>query len=283
MRACDDLGTADIYFGDWILTRQYPRPAPIIAEDAEELLFLLRLFRPGELAFVRLCVNYPSTKLTQHPYRVISPLLSNSSPEYRLDTVDIDKWLQFSKGLQEAESWRSAWVRASKRFFLYGSSVEFHPDAEELDRIVNYMMALEAVLVPEKDFVSARLKQRALALVKWDSDEDEVAAKKALSRLYSVRSTIAHGGRVEDKSILQFLGAQRVYFESLVRQVLQQAILQLPATDESREPALNKLFAVTDKKRADDVSERFQALKDQGIREALLTELQSFEERSRSD
>jgi hypothetical protein len=281
-RARNDLGAADIYFGDWVLTRQYQRPGCAIAEDAEDLLFLLRLFRPGELAFVRLCMNYPSTRLPQHPYRVISPLVGNSSPDYRLDTEDIDAWLQFRKNIQEATSWSSAWVRVCKKFFLYGTSVEFNLDADELDRIVNYMMALEAALVPEKDFVSARLKERALRLVQWDSDEDKAVAKKALSELYSVRSTIAHGSRVGDKS-LRFLREQRVYFESLVRRILQQAILRLPATDGLRKSALDELFVVTEQKRAGDILEKFRAVSSRDVREALLFKLQSLDERSRGD
>ncbi len=283
LKARHDLDTSDICFGDWVLTRQYQRPERAIAEDAEELLFLLRLFRPGELSFGRLCINCSSTRRTQYPYRFISPLVGNSSPEYHLDTEDIDAWLQFRDNMRGAESWSSPWVRTCKKFFLYGTSVEFSVNTEELDRVVNYMIALEAALVPERDFVSARLKQRALALVEWEAGEEQATAKKALSELYSIRSTIAHGSTVGDKSI-QFLKEQGDYFESLVRHILQRAILRLPATDESRESALNELFAVTDQKRADDMVERFRVIKDREVRKRILSNLQQsrqFRGRSR--
>lgn len=270
-----NLGTEEVYCGNWVITRQYQRPGHAIAEDAEEILFLLRLFRPGELKFVRLRINDASTMLTQCPYRVISPIVGNSSPHYRLDAEDVDEWLQFRKDIKEAQSWSSAWVRVCKKFFLYGTSVEFNVDADELDRVVNYMMAIEAALVPEKDFVSARLKQRALALVQWHSADDEDKAKKALAELYSVRSSIAHGSRVGDGSI-RFLRDQRDYFESLVRRILREAILQLPAEDHSRKSILDDLFAVTDEKRADDVFQKFRAIKSGDVRDTLITKLRTL-------
>ena len=270
-----NLQCPEIYFGDWILTREYACPDSDIGEDAETLLFLLRLFRPGELCFARLAVSDTSGRLTQYPYRVISPLNSNALLKYRFEERDLDAWVEFRRRIVGADSWSSPWARTCRKFFLYGTSIEFNPNKHELDRLVNYGMALEAALVPEKDFVSARLRHRALALLDWESEEAKMNAKKMLNELYDTRSAIAHGGFVGEKTV-QFLQANRIAVESLVHRVLYTSMVRLPAEDAGRKVVLNGLYSVSDDKRADDLVEKFKAIKDLGIRSDALRKLQAI-------
>jgi hypothetical protein len=111
----------------------------------------------------------------------------------------------------------------ARRYFLYGGAKEFNCYAErqsgieinEIDRIVDYMIALEAALVPEKDFVGRRLRERATCLLCKDPGDAE-ATKKLLRELYDVRSTIAHGSPLSDEK-RDFLQRGRGDFENVVR------------------------------------------------------------------
>jgi len=50
-----------------------------LPNEAEDLLLLFRLFRPGDLAFVSLSMQKPDSQPSiQYPYRVISNLVSGS-------------------------------------------------------------------------------------------------------------------------------------------------------------------------------------------------------------
>jgi len=45
--------------------------------------------------------------------------------------------------------------------------MEYNPKHNEVDRIVDYMTALEAILVPERDgIIGRRLRERAVSLLK---------------------------------------------------------------------------------------------------------------------
>ncbi|MGH9343374.1 MAG: hypothetical protein ACRD19_06410, partial [Terriglobia bacterium] len=254
--ARENLQTEQIFFDDWVLTKKYGGDAPAIAEDAEILLFLLRLFKPSELCFARLGTKSASGGLIQFPYRVISPLNSHGIRHYKLKREEIATWEDFRQELLQAPGWNSPWAQMCRRFFLYGTSIEFNPKFRDLDRILDYMVALEAALVAENDFVSARLKQRALALLRAESNLSESSAKEILNKLYSVRSTVAHGDTISDNTV-QYLEQNRVSLESIVRQVLRLAILKIPADNDARRAALDKLFAIADEKRADNIVQQF--------------------------
>jgi hypothetical protein len=86
----------------------------------------------------------------------------------------------------------STWFSVAKRYFLYGGAKEFNPYIGELDRIVDYAIALEAVLMFEHDFINRLIKRRAGALLKLSAEQSE-RASRLLRDFYGYRSTIAHG------------------------------------------------------------------------------------------
>jgi hypothetical protein len=230
-------------FDEFLIEREYEviPPAPqaysgfgALPSDAEDLLLLLRLFRPGDLAFVSLSVQEPGSQPSiQYPYRVISNLVpAFSTRPFVLNQSDITAWEEFAASLRAAPSWKSRWFEVSRRYFLYGGSTEFNANfPTEVDRVMDYTTALESALVPEMDFVSRRLRERALKMLGLSGEVAE-KAKKLLKEFYSIRSTLVHGSRLssDQLSLLQSR-ARWLEFERLVRHLIVAALRNIPPGD----------------------------------------------------
>lgn len=258
---------------DWIYERSYtsppsaPGPAPSgfggIPEDVEDTLLLFRLFKSGDLSFVQVKIRDPNGKISrQCPYRVVSDI--STTMHYRLDQEECAKWDIFASELKNAQSWTAAWFQIARRFFLYGGAKEFNcykePQAgieiNEVDRIVDYMIALEATLVPEKDFVGRRLRERAVRLLCKDEE-----AKRLLRDFYDIRSTIAHGSFLSDKQ-RQLITNKRKEFECTVRKVLVEALQKVPKDEKDRKRMLEGLWVPSDADRAKKLFEDFGTIQD---------------------
>ena len=151
-----------VNFGDWVYEKSYTSLPPVrgaapsgfggIPEDTEDSLLLLRLFKGGDISFAQIAVRDQTGGLSsQYSHRVISDLAFTTFP-YRLSQVECPKWGVFAHGLRRSPAWRSSWFAVARRNFLYGGAKEFNCYTErqtgieinEVDRIVDYMIALEA-------------------------------------------------------------------------------------------------------------------------------------------
>ncbi len=90
-------------------------------------------------------------------------------------------------------------VRGGVRFFLSGGAKPFNPVRDDVDRVVDYATALEAALVPEKDYNVRRISRRAAALIAADGAVQAELVVKFIKRLYEIRSRIVHGSGLGDK------------------------------------------------------------------------------------
>jgi hypothetical protein len=255
-------------YGDCLLERPYPE-IPLkqnsfsgvgAIEDApEELLLLLRLFRPGDLVFVGIAVEKVSPNGEVRPlalrrYRVISGIGGDSTRQFVLRVADVEAWELFASTLRSSPSWTATWFQVARRCFLCGSSNEFNPNFQsEVDRVADYIAALEAALVPETDFVSRRLRERTIHLL--GSESDPSSLRKMLTDMYSIRSTLVHGSPLSQNqmSVLQ----DRAYwckFEELVRELLVTAVAKVPPAETKRRSYLTSLYDVGDEVRANKIS-----------------------------
>jgi hypothetical protein len=184
--------------------------------------------------------------------------------------------------------WYSQWFKIARAYFLYGGSKEFNirllprdahgspvPYANglpEIDRVLDYFVALEATLVPERDvYIGRRLRKRASALLNLDPERSR-EAERILTDCYDVRSTIAHG-RVVDTQKLASLQTRMPQFEGLVRKILRAALCRLPFGDEERKQQLAEWADVTDEDRVDEMLKIARSISDESRRERLLGEL----------
>lgn len=240
-----------IYGTEWLYERSYQDSEVSrgaygfgrIPSDLEDTLLLLRLFRPGDVIFTRHSIREPDGRLSvQFPQRITADITTSSF--YRFNQADCDSWQNFASKLTGRESWRSQWFTTGRRFFLYGGAKEFNPEWNEADRVVDYMVALEASLVPERGFgIGQRLRKRAISLLGL-SGEAARDTSRTLSDFYGVRSTLVHGSPLseEQNNSLKQMGK----FEVLVRRILSTALQQLPPEEDSRKQRLAGWYDVPD-------------------------------------
>jgi hypothetical protein len=276
------LSSQDVFREDWLLEKTYaqlpdcPGPAPSglggIPNDIEDILFLLRLFNVGDVAFVKQAVIKPNGEiLTQFPYRMMNSLNSHSLLTTELSDNDSRRWFGFADILRRSQSWGAEWFLVARRFFLYGGAKAFNPTWDEVDRIVDYATAIEAVLVPEIDFSRFRCASRAAVLCTSDPDDQKTIAT-LVKKLYDIRSSIVHGSVVSEES-RTWLKDNSVEVERRVRQVLVAAVKQSPADEADRIAFLRTLADVDDVKRGDYAVQMFQQIKTEEVRNSTAAQI----------
>jgi len=284
-------------FGECLIEREYDviPPAPhaysgfgALPNEAEDLLLLFRLFRPGDLAFVSLSMQKPDSQPSiQYPYRVISNLVSGSSTRpFVFNQPDVAVWESFASSLKPSPSWNSPWFKVARRWFVYGGAKEFNPYIEsgvrgdfdgEVDRVADYVAALEAILLPENDlFIQRRLRERAVRLLGL-TDENASSTKKLLTRFYGIRSTLVHGSPLSNDDLSHLRDSQRwLEFEQIVRDLLVAALRNVPAEESARASYLAEVYEPSDAERAEDFAKNFRTIKDPLVRLDLINKLREL-------
>jgi len=260
---------------DWFYERNYNGDDELLEKipfDVEDTLFFLRLFKPGDLVFQNLCIEIDNSDLlSQLPYRIMANI--HTTQMYQLESEECIAFDNFANKMRSQKNLTSSWFRAARRFFLYGGGKEFNTFHDEVDRIIDYVTALEALLVPEKDFIGRRLRERAVSLLN-NSDADPEDTKELLKGFYNVRSAIVHGSNIAKfkDGILK----RNSDFESIVRKIIIQALITLPENDRDREVYLKNLFDVSDQHRSEQVFSDFCSVKDHPERKRLLNRISEY-------
>lgn len=245
---------------DWIYFKGYENDESRekIPFDVEDTLLLFRLFKPGDLVFLQPCIENAEGEFSrQLPYPVMADVLSSHKYEFQLEECnDFDV---FSSKIKSLKNWTSVWFKTARRFFLYGGGKEYRPMHHEVDRIVDYITALETVLVPERDgFIGSRLRERAVSLLRHRNIERD-DTKRLLRDFYDVRSSIVHGSDISpfETGILK----RNIDLETVVRKIIVEALKALPENDNDRVAYLKQLFDVSDQDRSDKVFSDFCSIK----------------------
>ncbi|MFH0783056.1 MAG: hypothetical protein V2B20_14060 [Pseudomonadota bacterium] len=260
-------------YGDWIYERSYygisddqRKSIPI---DTEEILLLLRLYSIGDLVFLQLCIQKPDGRLQhQLPYRIMSHFPPTHI--FEMESEECPLFDEFAVDLLSQKNWSSTWFQITRRFFLLGGSTEFNPRLLYFDRVVDYMISLEAALVPERDFVGSRLRVRTAALL-TALDMDGVDTKQIMKIFYNIRSTVAHGA--DTTPLIDAALKNADAFEKIVRMTIVEALRKTPEDSAFRETFLKELYEVPASKRADEIYKGFCGIKDQNAKEQCFARL----------
>lgn len=270
--------------GECLIEREYESIPPLardyvglgaISEEPEDLLSSLRLYRPGDLAFIGVSIDKAGhDPAVLYPYRVISNLVTESTRQFTFRREDVKPWEALDRTLRSSPSWRARWFKVARRAFLYGSSDEFNPNHEGMhDRVSYFFAALEASLAPKSDLILRCLKARAIALLELKGDKATMT-KRLLNDFYGIRSTLVHGSPLSPEKISLLQDRDRWWeFEQLVRNLLVAAVKKIPPDDEPRRAYLSGLYEPDDAARADEVIRNFKAIKDDSVRRGLINTL----------
>ena len=256
--------------GEWLLRKEYvsTAAASTIARDMEDLLLLLRLYRPGDLTFVEMQTDASLSAF-------IAPHVGSClSRPYVLKKAECTAWEEFAAPLIAGPRWKSTWFSACRRFFLNGGNKEFDArDETRVDRVIDYIAALEAALVHESDFLSRRLRDRTQLLLDLRGNADP-GSKKCMKDVYDIRSTLIHGNRLRDDQSAYLRDEKKWWrFEELVREVIVETLRRVPADDLGRRVYLTALFDPADTDKAEQFRRNFKSIKDENVRRALLEAL----------
>lgn len=245
-------------YEDYVYEREYlddddQDKAPYDIEDA---LLMMRLFKTGDLFFVNPCIETSDDRLlSQMPYPVM--VYTHTKNRYKFESDDCLAFNNFASEISSGSNWSSSWFKTARRFFLYGGGKEYNPRHDSVDRIVDYITVLETILVPEKDFIGRRLRERAAGLLeKLDNVSD---VRNLLKKFYAVRSTVVHGGDISPfkDGILN----RNLDFENVVRKIILEALRVFPTGDD-RKVFLKQLSDICDQTRGEKVFSDFCAIKD---------------------
>lgn len=274
-------------YGDCLIERDYQVIPPLARDSSglgriilapEEILLLLRLFRPGDLVFAAVKIEKlqegETLQLSLKPYRVISSIGGDSTRPFVLHRSEVTKWETFAAELRSSPAWTATWFQVARHCFLYGSSDEFNPNfSSEVNRVTDYIAALEAALVPETDFVSRRLRERAVRLLGLEGSESK-PQERLLNEMYSIRSTLVHGNplSVGQLSLVQDR-EQWWQFEEIVRKPLVAALKNVPFDEIPRNSYLASLYDIDDEARVMRIRNEFRAIKDPQVKQSLLKSL----------
>lgn len=274
------FSSIDVNQDDWLFEKSYsklplgPPGSPVggIPDDVEDVLLLLRLFKAGDISFIKQAIIPPNgNALVQFPYRAMNDLNSYSLCRFKVGPEECKAWRAFADQIRQSQSWKSDWFATARRFFLSGGAKQFNPKWDDVDRIVDYATALEATLVPEKDYSTRRISRRAGALLAQDLSE-KVLVGNFIKRLYEIRSRIVHGSTLSDET-REWLFKNWQQTEIRMRQILVAAVTKLPPRDEDRRKALSGLYDLTDEDRGDFVLQKFKEIKSSDVRNLTAAKL----------
>lgn len=251
--------TAWPLYEDYVYERTYSddeeqEKAPF---DIEDTLLLMRLFKTGDLFFVNPCIEISDGGLLcQMPYPVM--VYTHTINRYKIESEECLNFNSFVSKILSLPNWSASWFKTARRFFLYGGGKEYNPRHDSVDRIVDYITALEAILVPEKDFVGRRLRERAAVLLEKHNDIADM--RGLIKSFYGVRSAVVHGGDIS--SFKSDILKRNMDFETIVRKIIVEALTVFPVGDD-RGIFLKQLFDICDQTRSEKVFSDFCAIKDE--------------------
>lgn len=251
-----------------------PPGSPVggIPNDIEDILLLFRLYKAGDISFVKQAIIQPSGKTSvQFPYRAMNDLNSYSPLRFELGSEECESWTTFATAIRASQSWDSEWFSVSRRFFLYGGAKEFNPKWDDVDRILDYVTALEAAVVPEMDFARRRISRRSAMLISSDPPEQSGIAT-LVKQLYDIRSSVVHGSKLSHEK-RDWLIDNCGQVELRVRQVLTAAIQNVPAEEADRRTILAALYDPADEDRGEFALQKFQEIKTPKVRKAIAAKI----------
>ncbi len=282
----------DIMQDDWIYKRTYDRlptgpPTAVaglgaIPQDTEDALFLLRLFKVGDISFSKHVIVRPDGRtFRQYPYRMINDMNAQSAIETNLTTDECESVVEFSNGLRASECWKAPWFQVARRFFMYGGGKEYLPQWDDCDRVVDYATAIEATLVPEQDFLTDRTANRVARIV-TDDATIQSGIVTLFKTFYGIRSTMVHGDPL-DKGQQDWLIENALAIELRVRQTVVNGVQKIPADEKGRKVFLAALYDVADTKRGEETLRHFAKIQTDDIKRDTLKRISDRMQRKPAD
>jgi hypothetical protein len=192
----------EIYRTPFVIEMEHtiPRGGPYSLEEPVRafgrVISGLRLFKPGALglgAIHQRTVQWqPDVGGTLSSSIYETPFFG---PTYELTKAEADEFLEFYNQLvRKRPSIKGSLELAIRRFDLA------YERAYPADKLIDMMIAFEALFLPERDELALRLSLRVANLLRDEEDRQEIFKK--MKRAYKLRSHIVHGTEIDNKELV---------------------------------------------------------------------------------
>lgn len=186
-----------------------------IIQSVDQLLLILRLFKSGDVMFCdHMIEDLVSKERALSLYTLGKPSFFN----YDFGQDEITNFNDFRKLITNKPGFNNPFYRFALDHFMTGVNKGFRYKIKELERIVDYITALESMFLIDNEpyFLRSTLGRRVSRLL----EDDETA--KIIKSLYDERSNIVHGGNIglsAEKEIrkLERIRSLMPSFEDIIR------------------------------------------------------------------
>lgn len=199
MRKEDDSGFDEIY------------------RSMDELLLVFRLYKVGDIMFDHFSIKDLDSK---EKYSSLYDFATSSIYKYKFEQNEILKFNDFRKSIIGKKGYNNIFYKFSLKHFISGGNKRFTYRIENLDRIVDYIIALEAIFLIEGNryFLGRTISRRIYNFLKKEN------ADEIVKYMYNERSRIVHGSYItlpENKKgeKIKKLKYYMPLFEELLREV----------------------------------------------------------------
>lgn len=174
----------------------------------------LRLFKPGVVGLGP--IHQEGAYWQPHVVGTLSSSIYTVlfiGPTYELTEAEADQFVKFYNWLLSIDTSSDRSVElVIRRFNLAYERVM------PADKLIDMMIAFEALLLPEKDELALRLSIRVANLLRDIADRQDTFKK--MKKAYKLRSDAVHGGGINDEEISKSVQAMEELLRQSLRRVL---------------------------------------------------------------
>lgn len=165
--------------------------------EFKDVIVAMRLFKTGVLVLNVLCSRQMVLDPPTGPvYSSIGRYLTPIGPEYTLKKSEVKPFKRFWKQYKKFQTDRATtksnkYLKIALRRFNLGIEEDYYLE----DKIIDYLISLEALYLPESRELTYKLSNRVAILIGKEERETE-EIRQTIVKAYDLRSQIVHGKMV---------------------------------------------------------------------------------------
>ena len=204
-------------FPNYIMKKEDDSGFDEIYRSMDELLLVFRLYKVGDIMFDHFLIKDLDSK---EKYSSLYDFAMSSVYKYEFEQNEILKFNTFRKSIKEKKGYNNIFYKFSLKYFISGGNKRFAYRIENLERIIDYIIALEALFLIDGNryFLRRTISKRISNFLKIDNTSE------IIKYMYDERSRIVHGDYInlsksKKEEKVKKLKCYMPLFENLLREI----------------------------------------------------------------
>ena len=204
-------------FPNYIMKKEDDSGFDEIYRSMDELLLVFRLYKVGDIMFDHFLIKNIDNK---EEYSNLYDFATSSVYKYKFEKNEIAKFNDFRKNITEKRGYNNRFYKLPLEYFISGGNKRFSYRIENLERIIDYIIALEALFLIDGNryFLRRTISKRISNFLKIDNID------KIIKYMYDERSRIVHGNYIilsenKKEEKIKKLKCHMPLFEELLREI----------------------------------------------------------------